>query len=149
MLGLVSLDSAIADAVHRGLAAAVLVDHWGKVVSCAGDIEEDDLCILAHVLMSLSGDERTRRLFAGELLAFPLDERETFVGVAGRRLFVVAIADIGASPSDAKMQAQVLLDDVVRVLEIDRPTAPPPAGSDGSMSGPANLTLSRPGRGRA
>ena len=141
-------------AIARGLHAAVLVDNVGNVVFRAGDISQDDLEMLSHVLMSLSGEDRSERLFAGELIELTMDGREGRIGIAGRCLFVVAIAREGEVPTRLDVIARDFREEVARALDgllESAPAAPrkPPGTPSGPASLPALLGIPRRGRGQA
>jgi hypothetical protein len=135
-------------AVRRGLAAALVVDNRGNVGAWSGAVTNDECNVLVNVLMSLGGDERARSLFAGELIEFSLDGRDTRIGVAGQCLFVVAIGAADVPESLTTKLTQEFRDQVAMVIDAMRAdaidsTAPPPtpSGAGGPPSGPAGLPL--------
>jgi hypothetical protein len=143
-----SLGLATYEAVERGLAAALLVDHRGNVVDKEGAVTSDEVDVLVNVLMSLSGDEKIRQLFAGELIEFSLDGRDARIGVAGKLLFVISIGAADAAATSTTRLAQEFREDVAMVLDsmrVNSPVLPVRGGASGPPSGPADLPLAEIG----
>ena len=128
-------------AVEEGLAAAALVDRDGNTVGLAGAIGLDEAMPLAALVMyRLREPDLASRLFAGEIIALTLDDRDVAVGVARRQLFVVAV--LGASTPATLARVRELREDVAEMLPATTYLAPPPGrGGGGSGSGPAELPL--------
>ena len=131
----------LARAVEGGLVAAALVDRSGNTVGLHGAItDEESMPLAALVMYRLQSANLASRLFAGEILALTLDDRDVAVGIAKRQLFVVAV--LGSSTQLALVRE--LRDDVAGMLDEAIVETPPwggTGGDRGSGSGPAGLPL--------
>jgi hypothetical protein len=130
-------------AVDDGLAAAALVERHGATVGLAGAIAEEEAMPLAALVMHrLASDDLAARLFAGEVVALALDDREVAVAIAKRQLFVVAVLGTGATASQLE-RVRELRDAVARMLADDDAITATPwgGGGGGSGGGPAQLSL--------
>jgi len=131
-------------AVEAGLAAAALVDRNGNTVCVAGAIsDEEAMPLTALVLYRLKSEDLAPRLFAGEIVAIALDDRDVAVGVVKRQLFLVAV--LGAPTPGMLELVRELRDGVASMLvDAGADTAEPmpwSGGNGGSGSGPAELPL--------
>jgi hypothetical protein len=131
-------------AVGNGLAAAAILRRTGTTIAVAGALAEDEVRPIAGVVTRrLKSKDLALRMLAGEMVAFSLDDREISFGIAGRRVFVVAV--LAAATDASRDLASALRHDVeqvIRGLWADVTGAPPWArGSGGSSSGPAGLPV--------
>ena len=129
-------------AVDDGLIAAALVDHNGTTVGLAGAFGVEEAMPLAElVLHRLDTDHLASRLLAGEIVSLVLDDRHISVGIAKRRLFVVAVlAD--STPAQLELVRELRYAVGRLLAETAVESAPPVRDSGGgSGSGPAELPL--------
>lgn len=131
-------------AVDSGVAAAAILDHRGKVLALAGELDPHEArAIVAHATHQL--DRAHARLVGGELLATSIAGRDARIGIAGDSVFFVVVL-----PSDPAAMSLVALDDLradIEQIAKDARAAvadvqpPPPAMGSGGSSGPAGLPL--------
>lgn len=131
-------------AIASGVAAAAILDHRGKALALAGELDPHEArAIVAHATHHL--DRAHARLLDGELLATSIAGRDARIGIAADSLFFVVVL-----PSDPAAMSLVALDDLRADIEqiakdawaaaADVQPPPPPMGSGGA-SGPAALPL--------
>ena len=134
--------TALSRAVDDGLIAAALVDHNGTTVGLAGAIGVEEAMPLAElVLHRLDRDHLASRLLAGEIVSLVLDDRHIAVGIAKRRLFVVALL-AASTPAQLELVRELRYAVGQLLGETTVESAPPVHGSGGgSGSGPAELPL--------
>jgi hypothetical protein len=143
-----SLSARLARALDHGLAGAAVVDRKGHVIALAGAIDRDEVMPLTGLVMHrLAGEDLAPRLFGGEVVWLALDERDVAVGVAKRRLFVVAV--VHGTTGVLRAVVRGLRDDVENMLgdTTDDPMSWSVPGSSGSD--PAALLGITVGRERA
>ena len=134
--------TALSRAVDDGLIAAALVDHNGTTVGLAGAIGVEEAIPLAElVLHRLDRDRLAARLLAGEIVSLMLDDRHLAVGIAKRRLFVVAVlAAFTSAQLELVRELRYAIGRLLAGTTVE--SAPPVHGSvGGSGSGPAELPL--------
>jgi hypothetical protein len=131
-------------AIASGVAAAAILDHRGKVVALAGELDPHEArAIVAHATHQL--DRAHARLLDGELLATSIAGRDARIGIAGGSVFFVIVL-----PSDPAAMSLVALDELRADIEqiihdaktsFDDALPPPSSAPGGSSSGPAELPL--------
>lgn len=134
--------TALSRAVDDGLIAAALVDHHGTTVGLAGAIGVEEAMPLAEaVLQRLDSDHLASRLLAGEIVSLVLDDRHIAVGIAKRRLFVVAVlADSTPAQLELVRDLRYAVGQLLAEATVE-PTPPAHGSGGGSGSGPADLPL--------
>src|SRR4051794_7831217 len=76
-----AFSSAVQRAVDSGLAAAAILDRDGNAIAVAGALADDEVRPIAGVVTHcLKGEDLATRMFAGEMVSFPLDDRDVSVG---------------------------------------------------------------------
>jgi len=130
-------------AIEQGLVAAALIEGDGTAVAFAGAITADEVRPLAaFVIYRSARDDVGARLLAGEIISLALDSRDVALGIAARKLIVVAVLATSSAAQLALVES--LRDDIARLLS-DRSregsAPPPPNAAGGSGSGPADLQL--------
>ena len=134
-------DSLLTRAIADGLDGVALVDRNGNAVATAGSLSDEvAMPLVALVLYRLKSDDLADRLFAGEVVVVPLDDREVAVAIARRQLFIVATKDPRLPDFEERVAA--LRDAVARELADNAaPVSPWTGGAGGSGSGPAELPV--------
>src|SRR5690242_13502736 len=89
------LAAVLKHAVRHGLAGAALLDRDGAIVARAGSLDDDTLVqigfLLARTGQRALAPDLADRLVRGQLAELVIDDRPTFVSIAGMCLFVVAV----------------------------------------------------------
>jgi hypothetical protein len=129
-------------AVADGLAAAAVANRFGQTLALAGALDSDEVRPIAGLVTHrLKSEGIGRRLFAGQMVEFSLDERNVSIGIAAQFVFVVVVfAEVTEA---SRERARTLRREVEQVLAgTDLVGAPPWArGGGGSSSGPAVLPV--------
>ena len=125
--------SMLADALCDGVLGVALVDHHGRTIESNGELEAIAMPLAALVMKR--HETPKARLFAGEVLSTEIEGGYGALGVARRRLYVVAIVrDLAAIARIVELRARVdeLLAEDVFV---------PPRGGGGDGGGSDELRL--------
>jgi hypothetical protein len=132
-------------AVEGGLAAAAILDVEGKPLAVAGALDDDEArAIEAVVTRRLRSPDLLGRMLEGEMMTSLLDEREVSIGIAASCVFVVVV--LGRDPAASRVAVDELRSDLERMIsdaraDVSGSRRPPPSGSGGSSSGPAELPV--------
>jgi hypothetical protein len=136
---------AVRRAVESGLDAAAILDVEGTPFAVAGALDDDEArAIAAVVTRRLRSPDLLGRMLAGEMMTSSLDDREVSIGIASRCVFVVVV--LGRNPAVSRLAVDELRSDVERMIsearaDVSGSRPPPPTGSGGSSSGPAELPI--------
>ena len=133
------LDQAIeGDAETAPLHGVAVLSPAGEPVGTAGALAHYEVRALAALVSRDAPADLLRSLFDGELAATVFDDRAVFLAIAGRCVFVVALA--GEDVRASREAAAKLRDSVDRLIQSSRATystgwVPPiPGGASGSSS---------------
>jgi hypothetical protein len=131
-------------AVEAGLDAAAIFDGKGKLLAVAGALDKDEArAIAAHATRQFRSRNLLERLLGGETLTTSLGNREAHIGIAAKCVFFVVVI-----PRDPAAMSLVAIDELRSDIEelvgdtksrVSKSSLPPPSGSGGSSSGPAEL----------
>ena len=129
-------DRLLARAIAEGLEGVALVDRNGNAIATAGSLSDEIARPMVTLVLSrLKSEDLAPRLFAGEVVTVPLDDREAAVAIAKRQLFVVAVGSY---------RLQQLVAELCRIVTTaldDSDGVPWDGGAGGSGSGPAQLPV--------
>ncbi|MBV8762364.1 MAG: hypothetical protein JO257_34065 [Deltaproteobacteria bacterium] len=120
-----------------GLHGVAVLSPSGEPVGVAGALAHYEVRALAALVSREGPPDLLRTLFEGELAAATFDDRRVFLGIAGRCVFVIAMA--GEDLAQSRAAAADLRDDIERLirearLERGASWIPPTGGSEGSGS---------------
>jgi hypothetical protein len=119
------------------LAGVAVLSPAGEPVGYAGALAHYEVRALAALVSRDGPADLLQQLFDGELAATSFEHRTVFLGIAGRCVFVVALA--GADLARSRIAASDLRDAVEGLIRTSRARlgpawVPPSPGSSGSGS---------------
>lgn len=120
-----------------GLHGVAVLSPGGEPVGIAGALASYEVRALAALVSREGPPDLLRELFEGELVTTAYDQRLLFLGIAGRCVFVIALADDDFSL--ARESASDLRDSIEQLIRDSRGRlgagwVPADPGSDGSSS---------------
>ncbi len=120
-----------------GLHGVAVLSPAGEPLGVAGALAEYEVRALAALVSREGPPDLLRKLFDGELATTTFEHRTVFLGIAGRCVFVIAIA--GADLDRSREAASDLRDDIEQLIRESRARlgagwVPPTSGSAGSSS---------------
>jgi hypothetical protein len=131
-------------AVRDGLEAAAILDVDCKVLAVAGALDDNEARALVAIVTSyMRWPQMLTRMLEGELIESQLDQRVIGTAIAARCVFVLVVppGELHAS----RVASDKLRFEVERMIGTARAdfsgSRPPPVGSGGSSSGPADLPV--------
>jgi len=146
-----ALEPVLGIAIWGGLRGVAVLSSSGESIEAAGALAAHEARALAAVVAKHGPADLHDQLFAGKVVASTHEGQVVYLAIAGRCLFVVAIAD--PSNPHAEHLAKALRDGIERTMREDLARSfddwqPPPGSSGGSGSPPAEAFVFLPGRGR-
>ena len=130
---------AVQIAVDAGLSVAAIIDASGKVLAAAGVAEDDELgALAAHAAHDLRTPALLDRMHAGEMINAPLGERDVWIGIVSKYVFIVIVLPLGFST--VSFVIADLRADIAHAIERANLKALPTSMMSGaSSSAPADL----------
>lgn len=139
--------TAVRLAVEAGLDAAAILDARGKPLAVAGALDDDEARALAAlVTRRLRTPDMLDRMLGREMMTATVDDREVSIGIAASCVFFVVIhsrepaATSLVAVDDFRSDIEQMVRDA-KGLPSGSGSLPPPTGSGGSSSGPAELPV--------